>query len=1562
MTKTVIRVSENIGGPGTASVSHSTCDLTLNAAENSVSFKRGSAVCTCVLTKTFDSGTYKVSATLEGWDGGAQWCSNVFATGLTSFKPTSNSFTKTLESPDWFVKSQQWQFSFGHGCWMYGNLEVSNFHVDRLIIDTPYEEINVSSTELSGELKVGASLSSPFIFQVYSCYSFMCSIHNTSASTYLPDPPSVAVRGYDEDTLAVTIEPPLKDGGANVTHYEYTVHFFRRLAQWKLNYIDESMGTVVDSVQNYNGVASSNRPLVNADGSLRFTPSQNNKVTVPWSAALNPDAFSVTMWAKAFSSKSSFASLLSSRDNYVDANYQHTIDGYMVYNQNGRWQFWLGVHQLLADSGSVVLNAWQYIKISYRSGTMKLHVDGSVYTKTVNTFMQNQNSDCGFHIGAGACNGNSYLFDGDIKDVSFYSYDRTSDMISLTDSERHKQLSLTMNVNMRVNVDVRVDTKACTLLGCSPKTTNDNLPPCPPDSDVIDDTCWVFMCPSGQYHLSPTECQNMTNATCPYGAGIEVPSARRQSFQGATSDDGVCIPCIPGRYKNNSRAAACLSCPVGYYSKQSASSFCEACPKGFFGNTTSKLSCFGCPAGTFNDQIAYTTATTCTVCAPGTYQNATGSSICILCPPGRKLVVASTAQYHDALSDCEECGILQFNPFEGHAEECYLCLTAKTFGSSQCDGCSPGTLKVKMISEDGNKTDECNICPMGFFSEKVNSPVCDECPFGFFANHQSSQTGDIIYDRCQSCPRGTYGIATAATNVSSGCDNCTRGKYSDNEGLSNAEMCKECPKGKWSSDVGVTKESACVNCGTGKYGQNRTGANSEVSCRDCRRGSYLALVGSYGISSCLACPLGFVQNVTGQAFCLPCTPGSYSNESGMAECLKCASGRYSLDLARTIKCSVCLKGRYQSKQGSTSCLDCIPGQYQKQSAQVDCLKCAIGRASSVVAQDSECDVCKQGRYQSERGGTQCLDCLPGQILATTEGTNCTLCPQNTFAPHAKSIKCVLCSVGLYTSGEGAAVCIECSAGRYGEGCRECPEGWKTSEDDAVHNCVQCNLGMVSKKGSASCDGCDVGKYGSMKGFCSECQPGRYQDGKGLSQCKPCPINTFFSGAGATALSQCESCPDDRATGAINGSTTNTSCLCLANKYYQDSTLSVACTLCPNGGVCPKLGSVAADLYAQPGYWQPLKGVPEFLSCADAHRDIKLAQLAAERCCPTSANCSKQNAIPELEWTTDHQCMQGYAGPLCLACAKNYVLFDNDCIPCKGGSPFTLGLASLSAIALLLYLVMLLVLSKTKKAVEIVQETRSSRVAGLVSIIVSWLQILSALTVTYKLAWPKDFATYSKGTGTLVNLEMFSFLAISSCSLSVPFADRFLLQMLTPPFFSFAVFAAWLTMRSRGSKEIEIAKARSWHSQKIVMLLIQLMYPKLATRIFQVFRCQEVRHIGLVLGQDFSLKCWEGKHTFYAAIAFICSFVYLIGVPLCTFAVLYYYRHRLHTASVEQRFGDLYRPYEAGWPYWEVALQSQKCILTGAMCTIQPGSPLQLLAALLCCLAYMLLVLHAGPCK
>jgi len=377
------------------------------------------------------------------------------------------------------------------------------------------------------------------------------------------------------------------------------------------------------------------------------------------------------------------------------------------------------------------------------------------------------------------------LFQGAMKEVAFYNGE--ADIKNLP-SYVHDPSKKYWSIN-------QVTVQTCSMLGCGTTTTTSNTtPPCLPSSIIFENECFVFECPSGQFHRTPTECQNMTTATCPAGIGFHSPSAMNSvTLKGSTSNDGSCTSCVPGQYKNTSTPTACLSCPSGYYTVQSTSLSCKACPKGFYATATANQTCDACPIGTYNDQTTSTTSDECTVCAPGAYQNASGSDECKLCPVGKTLTTAETAEYHDELKDCEDCGILQFNPFEGHAEACYLCLTAKNEGASQCDGCDPGKFKVTI-----NSTDECKKCESGYYSIKQNVKVCSKCPLGYFANHQvlAGET-QPRYDRCEACPRGTFGIATGANNASEGCSNCTSGKYSEVTGISKANLCKGCPQGKW---------------------------------------------------------------------------------------------------------------------------------------------------------------------------------------------------------------------------------------------------------------------------------------------------------------------------------------------------------------------------------------------------------------------------------------------------------------------------------------------------------------------------------------------------------------------------------------------------------------------------------------------------------------------------------------------------------------------------------------------------------------------------------------------
>ena len=282
--------------------------------------------------------------------------------------------------------------------------------------------------------------------------------------------------------------------------------------------------------------------------------------------------------------------------------------------------------------------------------------------------------------------------------------------------------------------------------------------------------------------------------------------------------------------------------------------------------------------------------------------------------------------------------------------------------------------------------------------------------------------------------------------------------------------------------------------------------------------------------------------------------------------------------------------------------------------------------------------------------TACLHCIPGQHQPATEQTACKVCAMNWFAKDAESAECTECRVGTNTAGKnGSASCQSCGAGSYGVGCQACPQGWSRSADDVdLSTCQRCAKGetTLDKTRSASCSSCDLGRYGSSPGDCSECDSGKYQDGKKSLFCKPCPQDTYFEGKGATAISQCEACPQDRTTGLTSSCTSSAACLCKKEEYFQSDDDATLCVPCPVGAVCPIDGSYLMHIHAKHGFWMPSNLTEELVDCGDAFSDLALKELARERCCPPNQISDPEqklcSVVPRnIDWTTDDQCERGY---------------------------------------------------------------------------------------------------------------------------------------------------------------------------------------------------------------------------------------------------------------------------------------------------------------------------------
>ena len=65
----------------------------------------------------------------------------------------------------------------------------------------------------------------------------------------------------------------------------------------------------------------------------------NGRIDIPYSPDLNPESFTVALWAKS-TSTGGYASPITSRN---DVNGGQSTHGYIIYNDNGgNWNFWTG--------------------------------------------------------------------------------------------------------------------------------------------------------------------------------------------------------------------------------------------------------------------------------------------------------------------------------------------------------------------------------------------------------------------------------------------------------------------------------------------------------------------------------------------------------------------------------------------------------------------------------------------------------------------------------------------------------------------------------------------------------------------------------------------------------------------------------------------------------------------------------------------------------------------------------------------------------------------------------------------------------------------------------------------------------------------------------------------------------------------------------------------------------------------------------------------------------------------------------------------------------------------
>jgi len=551
-------------------------------------------------------------------------------------------------------------------------------------------------------------------------------------------------------------------------------------------------------------------------------------------------------------------------------------------------------------------------------------------------------------------------------------------------------------------------------------------------------------------------------------------------------------------------------------------------------------------------------------------------------------------------------------------------------------------------------------------------------------------------------------------------------------------------------------------------------------------------------------------------------------------------------------------------------------------------------------------------------------------------------------------KCMRCAEGKTTTTEGAASCESCEIGMYGSQpgiCEKCGTK-KYVNIKGKTSCEECKIGEDYVDEKTACRECDLGKYGISKGVCVNCPAGRYVDGRGRTKCLDCPKDTYSTTTGKASVADCLTCNVAFAPFTTTGSKSGVSnptldCICAgadaSSKIAPDGYYSVSTTIatkeltktdprerelcipCPSGAICNQDGMFLEHLTAQTGHWRPKPTSIVFPACSQGHQGVLDAKiLAAEQCCPVTNGtsiCTKNSSTVNSTMNdTDYQCLVGYSGPLCLVCASNYVSMGHHCVICQYEPTFTwamipmVGASGFLFIAVWLFLMCGSINKSSNLTVKAKQMKRKKKLFGQMKILLSFLQIFGSMPgILTSVPWPPIFFQISFPF-SFFNLDFISILSKASCSFSVRFFDSFLLHMMLPLFCYVAILLSFVTAKMCTRKDKKQRHSYINESvSKVIILVTLLLFPGLSTKIFQMWKCQSVDGIeaGRMLVQDFSMICGQGEHVGFTVIAIGFLFLYIIGIPVTMFVLLWKNKEHLHDKDspkhhlVETALGGLY---------------------------------------------------------
>ncbi|TNV74882.1 hypothetical protein FGO68_gene8180 [Halteria grandinella] len=310
-------------------------------------------------------------------------------------------------------------------------------------------------------------------------------------------------------------------------------------------------------------------------------------------------------------------------------------------------------------------------------------------------------------------------------------------------------------------------------------------------------------------------------------------------------------------------------------------------------------------------------------------------------------------------------------------------------------------------------------------------------------------------------------------------------------------------------------------------------------------------------------------------------------------------------------------------------------------------------------------------------------------------------------------------------------------------------------------------------------------------------------------------------------------------------------------------------------------------------------------------------------CPLSAAC-----LGGIE----SKCARGYSGLLCNICStddEGNIYGREGASMCAKCPPLQLQMLQFLAVMLGLFLYTAYLLNSILS-----NPLRNKPQTVLIRVLTNYFQVVMIVR-NFDLSWPlqveKALEVFSFITSSLELLVSFDCMMLKSgftkSSAYSSFYYKVIAYGVAPILISLCSAAFWsllyLCKTQRQRRKFKLLRYISQTS----LIIIYLLYPTITNLSFSLFNCVQLEDGQVYLKRDFTVKCWEGSHTFMASYVGIPILViWVVGFPSFIFWRLWLNRKRLNDKEIVLNYGLFYVGLDDHAYFWEIVVTNIRKVI------------------------------------